>query len=108
MGKPVILTLDDDPDVLWAIERDLRKKYASRFRILRSESGSVAIETLKQLKLRNETVALFLVDQRMPGMTGVEFLTSALDFFPNAKRALLTAYAVTDAANTATNAITID
>src|SRR5262245_62839846 len=108
MGKPVILALDDDPDVLWAVERDLRKQYASRFRIVRADAGATAIETLKQLKLRDDTVALFLVDQRMPGMTGVEFLAQAIDFYPDAKRALLTAYADTDAAIRAINDIQID
>src|SRR5215475_12451187 len=108
MKKPVILAVDDDPDVLWAVERDLRKQYGSRFRVLRAEAGSVAIETLAELKRRNDIVALFLVDQRMPAMTGVEFLTQAMDFFPEAKRALLTAYADTEAAIRAINDVNID
>ena len=98
MAKPVILTVDDDPEVLQAVTRDLRQEYGDRFRVLRAESGAVALTALEQLKLRNQTVALFLVDQRMPQMSGVEFLEQALPMFPNAKRALLTAYADTDAA----------
>jgi thioredoxin reductase (NADPH) len=96
--KPVILTVDDDPQVLRSVERDLRSKYGNGFRVLRADSGSTALEILKQLKLRNESPALFLVDQRMPQMTGVEFLEQAMKIFPDAKRVLLTAYADTDAA----------
>ncbi len=91
--KPVILTADDDPEVLRAIERDLRQQYGGLFRVLRADSGAAALEILKQVKLRNEPVALFLVDQRMPHMMGVEFLQQALALFPDAKRVLLTAYA---------------
>jgi CheY-like chemotaxis protein len=93
--KPVILTVDDDPQVLRSVERDLRSKYGNGFRVLRADSGSTALEILKQLKLRNESPALFLVDQRMPQMTGVEFLEQAMKIFPDAKRVLLTAYADT-------------
>jgi len=103
MAKPVLLTVDDDPEVLRAIERDLRHHYADRFRIMRSNSGKAALETLKQLKVRNEPVALLLADQRMPQMDGVDFLGEAMDLFPEAKRALLTAYADTDAAISAIN-----
>jgi thioredoxin reductase (NADPH) len=108
MAKPVILTVDDDPEVLQAIARDLRSQYGSRFRIVRADSGQSAIEAVQQLKLRNEVVALFLVDQRMPQMSGVEFLEQALQIFPKAKRALLTAYADTDAAIRAINSTQID
>ena len=108
MAKPMILTVDDDPQVLQAIARDLRKEYGDRFRILRADSGEKALEAIKELKLRNETVALFLADQRMPQMTGVEFLQAALEIFPEAKRALLTAYADTDAAITAINKTSIN
>ena len=108
MTKPVILTVDDDPEVLRAIERDLRRKYASNYRVLRAESGTAAIEIVRELKLRNSTVALFLVDQRMPGVSGVEFLQQAIELFPDAKRALLTAYADTDAAIAAINAAGVD
>ncbi len=108
MAKPIILTVDDDPEVLQAIARDLRHEYGDRFRVLRAESGAIALETLQQIKLRNQTVALFLVDQRMPQMSGVEFLEQALEMFPDTKRALLTAYADTDAAIRAINTTKID
>ena len=108
MAKPVILTVDDDPEVLQAVARDLRQEFGDRFRILRAESGASALTALEQLKLRNQPVALFLVDQRMPQMSGVEFLEQALQMFPNAKRALLTAYADTDAAIRAINTTKID
>ncbi|KYC38460.1 fused response regulator/thioredoxin-disulfide reductase [Scytonema hofmannii PCC 7110] len=106
--KPVIMTVDDDPEVLQAVARDLRQEYGDRFRIIRAESGASAIEALEQLKLRNQPVALFLVDQRMPQMSGVEFLEQAMSMFPDAKRALLTAYADTDAAIRAINTTKID
>ncbi|BAU14100.1 response regulator receiver modulated FAD-dependent pyridine nucleotide-disulphide oxidoreductase [Leptolyngbya sp. NIES-3755] len=108
MVKPIILTVDDDVDVLSAIARDLRKQYGDRFRIVRADSGMSAIEVVQQAKLKNEAIALFLVDQRMPNMSGVEFLTEALQTFPTAKRALLTAYADTDAAIEAINSTQID
>jgi thioredoxin reductase (NADPH) len=107
MAKPVIWTVDDDPDVLRAVERDLRRQYGDRYRVLAADSGVKALEGVKQLKLRNEPIALFLVDQRMPRMSGVEFLEAALDFFPEAKRVLLTAYADTDAAIKAINDVQI-
>jgi thioredoxin reductase (NADPH) len=103
MAKSVLLTIDDDPEVLRAIERDLRRKYAGDYRVLRAESGTAAMEIVRELKLRNNTIALFLVDQRMPGMSGVEFLAQAVELFPDAKRVLLTAYADTDAAIAAIN-----
>lgn len=108
MAKPVILTVDDDPEVLQAISRDLRSQYGSRFRIVRADSGHSAIEATQQLKLRNEPIALFLVDQRMPQISSVEFLEQALKIFPQAKRALLTAYADTEAAIRAINSTQID
>jgi thioredoxin reductase (NADPH) len=108
MAKPVILTVDDDPEVLQAVARDLRYRYGDRYRILRADSGASALEALEQIKLRNQPVALFLVDQRMPQMSGVEFLEQALSMFPDAKRALLTAYADTDAAIRAINTTKID
>ncbi|GAA6615379.1 FAD-dependent oxidoreductase [Scytonema sp. NUACC26] len=107
-AKPVIMTVDDDPEVLQAVARDLRQEYGDRFRIIRADSGASAIEALEQLKLRNQPVALFLVDQRMPQMSGVEFLEQAMSMFPDAKRALLTAYADTDAAIRAINTTRID
>src|SRR5713226_5153803 len=108
MPKPVIWTVDDDPDVLRAVERDLRRQYGDRYRVMAADSGSSALAAVEQLKLRNEPVALLLVDQRMPRMSGVEFLEKALEIYPAAKRALLTAYADTDAAIRAINRIKID
>jgi thioredoxin reductase (NADPH) len=108
MAKPTILTVDDDLEVLGAIARDLRKEYSDRFRILRADSGASAIEALEQLKLRNETVALLLTDQRMPQMSGVEFIEQAASMFPKAKRVLLTAYADTNAAIRAINTAKLD
>lgn len=108
MAKPVILTVDDDLDVLQAIARDLRKQYGERFRVVRADSGTSALEALHQLQLRNETVSTFLVDQRMPQMSGIEFLEQAIALFPSAKRVLLTAYADTDAAIRAINTAKLD
>jgi len=108
MAKPVLLTVDDDQEVLRAIERDLRRKYASDYRVLRAESGPAAMEIVRELKVRNNAVALFLVDQRMPGLSGVEFLEQAMTLYPDAKRVLLTAYADTDAAIAAINEAGID
>jgi thioredoxin reductase (NADPH) len=108
MAKPVILAVDDDPQVLRAVERDLRRKYAREYRVLRADSGESALDALDKLKLRGAPVALFLVDQRMPRMTGVEFLEKAVEMFPNAKRDLLTAYADTDAAIRAINEVGLD
>src|SRR5215207_2514684 len=106
--KPVLLTVDDDPNVLRAIERDLRQQYGNRFRILKTDSGQKALELVKQLKLRNEALALLLVDQRMPHMSGVAFLEQAMNIFPDAKRVLLTAYADTEAAIRSINKAKID
>jgi thioredoxin reductase (NADPH) len=108
MAKPVILAVDDDPQVLRAVERDLRRKYAREYRVLRADSGESALDALGKLKLRGDPVALFLVDQRMPRMTGVEFLEKAIEMFPEAKRDLLTAYADTDAAIRAINEVGLD
>jgi thioredoxin reductase (NADPH) len=103
MPKPVLLTVDDDPEVLRAIERDLRSRYADRYRVMRANSGGAAITTLRELKARNNPVALLLADQRMPQMDGVGFLSEAMELHPLAKRALLTAYADTSAAIDAIN-----
>ena len=108
MDKPAILTIDDDPAVLQAIARDLRKQYGDRFRIVRVDSGDRALEVAQELKLRGNTIALFLADQRMPGLSGVEFLGRAQEIFPQAKRALLTAYADTNAAIDAINSAQLD
>jgi thioredoxin reductase (NADPH) len=106
--RPVLLIVDDDPNVLRAIERDLRQQYGSRFGILKTDSGQKALELVKQLKLRNEALALLLVDQRMPHMSGVVFLEQAMNIFPDAKRVLLTAYADTEAAIRSINKAKID
>jgi len=106
--KPFLVSVDDDPEVSRAVERDLRRNYGEQYRVLRAESGAEALTSLEQLKLRNETVALFLVDQRMPQMTGVEFLAHAIPLYPDAKRVLLTAYADTDAAIRAINDAQVD
>ncbi len=108
MAKPILLTVDDDSDVLRAIERDLRTKYGGEYRVLSSDSPIGALDLLKQLKVRNDGVALLLADQRMPHMDGVGFLQSARQIFPDAKRALLTAYADTNAAISAINTASID
>jgi thioredoxin reductase (NADPH) len=106
--RPVLLIVDDDPNVLRAIERDLRRQYGSHFSIFKTESGQKALELVKQLKLRNEALALLLVDQRMPQMSGVVFLEQAMKIFPDAKRVLLTAYADTEAAIRSINKAKID
>jgi thioredoxin reductase (NADPH) len=108
MAKPILLTVDDDPDVLRAIERDLRSQYGAEYRVVSSDSPEGALGLLKALKLRNDGVALFLVDQRMPHMDGVTFLQEARQIFPDAKRTLLTAYADTNAAISAINQASLD
>ncbi|HYG63415.1 MAG TPA: FAD-dependent oxidoreductase [Thermoanaerobaculia bacterium] len=108
MDKPILFAIDDDAEVLKAIERDLRRQYGQRYRVMRASSGPSAVEALQQLKLRNSPLALLLVDQRMPQMTGVEVLEQALPLFPEAKRVLLTAYADTDAAIRAINTARVD
>jgi len=105
VAKPVILAVDDDREVLAAVERDLKRRYRGQYRILAARTGAEALETTRQLKKRNDAVALFLVDQRMPGMTGIEFLCTARELYPQAVRTLLTAYADTDAAISAINKV---
>ena len=105
MEKPVIVAVDDEPTVLSAVARDLRREYGPQYRVLRADSGSTALEMVRDLKLRNTPVGLFLVDQRMPLMSGVEFLEEAIGIFPDAKRVLLTAYADTEAAIRAINEV---
>jgi thioredoxin reductase (NADPH) len=107
MSKPVILAIDDDVSVLEAVVQDLRRRYAASYRILRASSGQAALDLARQLKQRSESVALFLSDQRMPGMNGTELLERSIEIFPDAQRALLTAYSDTEAAIRAINAARI-
>ena len=108
MAKPILLSVDDDPDVLRAIERDLRSQYGADYRVMSSDAPEAALDILKELKVRNDSVALLLADQRMPRMDGVGFLQHAKQIFPDAKRALLTAYADTNAAISAINQAGLD
>jgi len=108
MAKPILLSVDDDADVLRAIERDLRSNYGADYRVIGSGSPVEALDTLKRLKLRSDSVALLLADQRMPHMDGVGFLQEAMRIYPEAKRALLTAYADTNAAIGAINQASIN
>ncbi len=108
MAKPVIMIVDDEPQVLNAVERDLVRQYGRDYRIIKASSGKDALQLATQLKARSATVALFLVDQRMPDMTGTEFLIEAIKIYPEAKKALLTAYADTQAAITSINTIGLD
>jgi thioredoxin reductase (NADPH) len=108
MQKPVILAVDDDPQVASAVERDLRKQYRKDYRILSATSGKQALEAVQQLKKRNNPVALFLVDQRMPEMTGTEFIAQAARLYPDTRKVLLTAYADTQAAITSINTLGLD
>jgi thioredoxin reductase (NADPH) len=103
MPSPILLTVDDDPEVSRSLARDLRQQYGEEYRIRRAESGPAGLDALKELKLRDEKVGLLLADHRMPEMTGVEFLEQARQFYPKARRVLLTAYADTDAAIAAIN-----
>jgi thioredoxin reductase (NADPH) len=108
MAKPSILILDDEPHVLNAVERDLRQHYRDDYRIIKASSGAQALEMVRQLKQRNAPVALFLVDQRMPQMSGTEFLDAARQLYPDARKVLLTAYADTEAAIVSINKIGLD
>jgi thioredoxin reductase (NADPH) len=108
MTKPILLSVDDDADVLRAIERDLRSHYGAEYRVIGSDSPEGALDLLKQLKVRSDNVALLLADQRMPHMDGIGFLQEGMRIFPSAKRALLTAYADTNAAIDAINQVSID
>jgi thioredoxin reductase (NADPH) len=108
MSKIAILAVDDDPQVLAVVARDLRQRYGKDYRILRTSSGSEALATLTDLKARGDTVAVLVADQRMPAMTGTEFLAQAKELFPDTKTVLLTAYADTSAAIEAINAVHLD
>jgi thioredoxin reductase (NADPH) len=108
MAKPIIMTVDDEPHVLNAIARDLQANYQKDYRIVKASSGDEALETVQAFKRRNDQIALLLADQRMPGISGVEFLEEAIKLYPETKRVLLTAYADTDAAITSINTIDLD
>src|SRR5580658_10228960 len=108
MARPILLAVDDDVSVLEAVVQDLRRQYGNTYRILRAASGQAALDTLTQLKTRDEPVALLISDQRMPGMTGVELLEQARSIYPEARRVLLTAYADTEAAIRAINTAKIN
>ncbi len=108
MAKPIILAIDDEPAVLNAVERDLRRRYGGDYRVLKASSGTEALQAVKQLKQRNAPLALFLVDQRMPTMSGTEFLAEARKLYPESRKVLLTAYADTEAAIESINAIGLD
>jgi thioredoxin reductase (NADPH) len=108
VSQPILLTVDDDPAVSRSVARDLRKRYGKDYRIIRADSGADALEALREIKLRGDAVAAILADYRMPQMDGIVFLEKAMDLFPNARRALLTAYADTDAAIQAINVVDVD
>lgn len=107
MTRPILLAVDDDVSVLEAVVQDLRRQYGATYRVIRAAGGQAALDTLIQLKERQESVALIVSDQRMPGMTGVEFLERAREVYPDARRVLLTAYADTEAAIRAINSARI-
>ena len=106
--RPAILAIDDEPTVLAAVSRDLRRRFGADYRIVRAKSGQEALELLTEMRARGDVVALMVSDQRMPGMEGTEFLTRARKIYPEAKRTLLTAYADTQAAITAINDVDLD
>jgi thioredoxin reductase (NADPH) len=108
MAKPVILAVDDEPDVLNAVDRDLRRRFGTEYRILKTSSGEEALASVRELKRRGTEVALLLADQRMPVMSGTEFLEKAIAIYPEVKRALLTAYADTQAAIQSINRLGLD
>src|SRR5229473_3575410 len=106
--RTAIVTVDDDPGVSRAVARDLRRRYAEQYRIVRAESAESALDALRQMKLRGDSVAVILADYRMPQMNGIEFLERAMDVYPGARRVLLTAYADTGAAIDAINVVDLD
>lgn len=108
MARPAIVTVDDDPGVSRAIARDLRRNYGDRYRVVRATSGREALDAVREMRLRGDDVAVLLADQRMPEMSGTEFLEQAMDVFPYARRVLLTAYADTEAAIQAINVVDLD
>src|SRR3954451_12744756 len=108
MSRAAMLTVDDDPAVSRAVARDLRRRYGEEYQIVRASSGDEGLDALREIKLRGGRVAVLLADYRMPQMSGIDFLEKAMDLFPNARRALLTAYADTDAAIQAINVVDVD
>ncbi|MET7996587.1 FAD-dependent oxidoreductase [Amycolatopsis sp. NPDC005232] len=108
MSQPILMTVDDDPAVSRSVARDLRRRYGKDYRVIRADSGADALDALREIKLRGDAVAAILADYRMPHMDGIAFLEKAMDLFPNARRALLTAYADTDAAIQAINVVDVD
>src|SRR5512136_3070325 len=108
MARIAIMAVDDDQAVLNSVERDLRQKYGRDYRIIKADSGAAALDVVRQLKQRDDAVALFVVDQRMPHMSGIQFLEKAAHFFPDARKVLLTAYADTEAAINAINKAGLD
>ena len=107
-SKAILLAVDDDPDVLVAIERDLRERYRDDYLVLKARSGAEALETAREAQVRGRAIALFLVDQRMPGMTGTPLLAELRKLYPEARKVLLTAYADTEAAISAINKVRLD
>src|ERR671913_1623828 len=107
-SRPILLTVDDDPSVSRAVARDLRRRYGADYRIMRADSGEEALQTIREVTLKGEPVAAILADYRMPRMNGVDFLEAAMDLVPQARRALLTAYADTNAAIAAINVVDVD
>ncbi|HVV14076.1 FAD-dependent oxidoreductase [Amycolatopsis sp.] len=108
MSQPILMTVDDDPAVSRSVARDLRRRYGQDYRVIRAGSGADALDALREIKLRGDAVAAILADYRMPQMDGIAFLEQAMDLFPHARRALLTAYADTDAAIQAINVVDVD
>jgi thioredoxin reductase (NADPH) len=108
VSQPILMTVDDDPAVSRSVARDLRRRYGKDYRVIRADSGADALDALREIKLRGDAVAAILADYRMPQMDGIAFLEKAMDLFPHARRALLTAYADTDAAIQAINVVDVD
>jgi thioredoxin reductase (NADPH) len=108
VSQPILMTVDDDPAVSRSVARDLRRRYGKDYRVIRADSGADALDALREIKLRGDAVAAILADYRMPQMDGIAFLEQAMDLFPHARRALLTAYADTDAAIQAINVVDVD
>src|SRR5439155_24614914 len=108
VSLPILMTVDDDPAVSRSVARDLRRRYGQDYRVVRAGSGADALDALREIKLRGDAVAAILADYRMPQMDGISFLEQATDLFPHARRALLTAYADTEAAIQAINVVDVD